>query len=113
MRAFGLIGYPLSHSFSEKYFTQKFEKEGITDSVYRSHPLESIDQFAELLNANPDLVGLNVTIPYKVKVMDFLDEVDNLAALIADRPEATYDLTTQFKDWTINDVIGHLSKSYF
>ncbi len=42
------------------------------------------------------------------QAQDFLDEVDNLAALIADRPEATYDLTTQFKDWTINDVIGHL-----
>jgi len=79
MRAFGLIGYPLSHSFSEKYFARKFENEGISDAIYRAHPLESIDQFPALLKAHPNLVGLNVTIPYKVEVMDFLDEVDTVA----------------------------------
>lgn len=79
MRAFGLIGYPLSHSFSEKYFAQKFENEGIIDAIYRSHPIASIEQLPALLKANSDLVGLNVTIPYKVKVMDFLDEVDTKA----------------------------------
>lgn len=79
MREFGLIGYPLSHSFSEKYFANKFEKEGIENSIYRAHPLESIDQFPDLLKANPNIEGLNVTIPYKVQVMDFLDEVDTKA----------------------------------
>ena len=76
MRAFGLIGYPLSHSFSERYFAQKFEKEGITDVVYLAHPLESIEQFPELLKANPNLMGLNVTIPYKEQVIPFLDGLD-------------------------------------
>lgn len=79
MRAFGLIGYPLSHSFSEKYFTHKFENEGIRDTVYRAHPLASIDQLPELLKANPDLAGLNVTIPYKELVIPFLDDLDPTA----------------------------------
>jgi shikimate dehydrogenase len=83
MRAFGLIGYPLSHSFSEKYFSQKFEKEGITDAVYRAHPLESIVQFPALLKANPDLAGLNVTIPYKEEVIPFLDGLDPKAEEIS------------------------------
>jgi len=76
MRAFGLIGYPLSHSFSEKYFAQKFEKEGIKEAVYRAHPIASIEQLPQLLKENPHLMGLNVTIPYKEQVIPFLDELD-------------------------------------
>ncbi len=79
MRAFGLIGYPLSHSFSERYFTQKFEKEGISDASYKAHPLESIEQLKGLLESNPDLVGLNVTIPYKEQVMEYLDDIEPTA----------------------------------
>ncbi|MHA7099908.1 shikimate dehydrogenase family protein [Roseivirga pacifica] len=82
MRTFGLIGYPLSHSFSKKYFTEKFEKEGIENTVYELFPLETIDAFPELIKSTPNLVGLNVTIPYKQAVMPFLDELDPKAEAI-------------------------------
>ena len=62
MRHFGLIGYPLSHSFSKKYFTEKFEKEGLNDCTYENYPIHSIDKLQELLDNNPLLEGLNVTI---------------------------------------------------
>lgn len=74
MRRFGIIGYPLSHSFSPAYFADKFEKEGIADAVYQAFPLASIDEIKTLLQRYPDLEGLNVTIPYKKKVIRFLDE---------------------------------------
>lgn len=75
MRAFGLIGYPLGHSFSKKYFTAKFEREGITENVYELYPLEQIGQLKDLLVSNPDLLGLNVTIPYKEQVIAYLDSM--------------------------------------
>ena len=75
MRAFGLIGYPLGHSFSKKYFADKFEREGITGNVYELYPLEQIGQIEELLNSTPNLAGLNVTIPYKEQVIAYLDSV--------------------------------------
>ena len=75
MRAFGLIGYPLGHSFSKKYFTDKFEREGITGNAYELFPLEQIDRLEDLLASNPDLAGLNVTIPYKEQVIPFLDSM--------------------------------------
>lgn len=74
MRLFGLIGYPLSHSFSKKFFTNKFEKEGITDCRYELFPLTTMDALQPLLQKNPELEGLNVTIPYKQQVLPFLDE---------------------------------------
>jgi shikimate dehydrogenase len=70
---FGLIGYPLSHSFSKKYFTEKFHKEGSSD-FYELFPIRSIEEFPELLMSNP-LNGLNVTIPYKEQVIRYLDEL--------------------------------------
>lgn len=76
---YGLIGYPLSHSFSYKYFAEKFERENIADSFYENFPLENIDAFPALLKAHPNLVGLNVTIPYKEKVIPFLDELSPAA----------------------------------
>jgi len=82
MRKFGLIGYPLSHSFSKKYFTEKFEKEGITDAQYELFPIESIKELPALLANEPDLVGLNVTIPYKEQVIPYLDELDPKAEAI-------------------------------
>jgi shikimate dehydrogenase len=75
MRAFGLIGYPLGHSFSKKYFADKFEREGITGNAYEIFPLEQIDQLEDLLASNPDLAGLNVTIPYKEQVIPYLDSM--------------------------------------
>ncbi|KYP16068.1 shikimate dehydrogenase [Flavihumibacter sp. CACIAM 22H1] len=71
MRLFGLIGYPLSHSFSKKYFTEKFEKEGV-EALYENYPISSIEQFSGLLAQQPALEGINVTIPYKEAVIPFL-----------------------------------------
>lgn len=82
MRLFGLIGYPLSHSFSEKYFTEKFRRENITDAAYRLFPLEDLQQLPALLEANPELCGLNVTIPHKEKVIAFLDGLDETAKAV-------------------------------
>ena len=76
MRAFGLIGYPLGHSFSAGYFAKKFENENINDCTYRNFPIENISKLPEIITANPDLIGLNVTIPYKEQVIPFLDEIN-------------------------------------
>ena len=75
MREFGLIGYPLGHSFSKKYFRDKFEREGVTGNVYELYPIEQIGQLEDLLVSNPNLAGLNVTIPYKEQVIQFLDSM--------------------------------------
>ncbi|WP_454804230.1 shikimate dehydrogenase family protein [Mucilaginibacter phyllosphaerae] len=77
MKYFGLIGFPLSHSFSKKYFTDKFAAEGITDCSYELFPLENIDDLPKLLHQNPNLCGLNVTIPHKVTVMKQLDWIEH------------------------------------
>lgn len=76
MRHYGLIGYPLSHSFSKKYFTEKFENLKITDASYDLFPLENIADLPALLHANPNLCGLNITIPHKVDVLQYLDWVE-------------------------------------
>jgi shikimate dehydrogenase len=79
MRKFGLIGYPLGHSFSKKYFSEKFIRENISDCQYENYPLTSIDLFAELISADSNLCGLNVTIPYKSAVLKYLDFIDEQA----------------------------------
>ena len=76
MKHFGLIGYPLSHSFSKKYFTEKFETLKITDAAYDLFPLEDIAGLLPLLHANNSLCGLNVTIPHKVDVLPYLDWIE-------------------------------------
>lgn len=77
MNCFGLIGFPLGHSFSKKYFTEKFEQLGISDNnIYKLFELENIQQFTELLKNEPNLKGINVTIPHKQAVMPFLDGLD-------------------------------------
>ena len=76
---YGLIGYPLSHSFSKKYFTQKYKDEQIPDSVYDLFPLDSIQDFPKLLAQNPNFKGINVTIPYKEAVLPYLDKIDEAA----------------------------------
>lgn len=76
MRLYGLIGKSLAHSFSPKYFKEKFEKEGITGAYYNLYPLENIDEFNQLISDFSDLSGLNVTIPYKSEVIPFLDKLD-------------------------------------
>lgn len=75
MKLFGLIGYPLGHSFSKEYFTRKFEQEGLTDCFFDAFPIKSIGEFKDLIKANPLLKGLGVTIPYKEQVLPFVDEL--------------------------------------
>ena len=76
MRKFGLIGYPLGHSFSKKYFTEKFFSENITDCSYDNYPLKKLDEFRELVVSDDELCGLNITIPYKSEIIRFLDVID-------------------------------------
>lgn len=76
MKKYGLIGYPITHSFSKIYFTDKFEKENIKNHVYELFPLQHLSELPDLLRANPDLCGLNVTVPHKIGIMYYLDWVD-------------------------------------
>jgi shikimate dehydrogenase len=76
MRRFGLIGFPLTHSFSKKYFSEKFELEQIANCSYDLFEIPSINKFPALLEREKGLEGLNVTIPYKVEVIPFLDELE-------------------------------------
>jgi shikimate dehydrogenase len=82
MRKFGLIGYPLGHSFSKKYFSEKFIRENISDCQYENYPLINIDLLVELISNNSDIYGLNVTIPYKSAVIKYLDFIDEQAKSI-------------------------------
>lgn len=82
MRTFGLIGFPLSHSFSKKYFGDKFELEGIADCRYELLPIEHIETIVSLIREDDTLEGLNVTIPHKVAVLPFIDELDDAARQI-------------------------------
>lgn len=81
MDTYGLIGYPLGHSFSRKFFSEKFEKEGI-DAQYLNFEIPSIEEFLEVIKNNPTLKGLNVTIPYKQQVMQYLDDISEEAKAI-------------------------------
>jgi shikimate dehydrogenase len=81
MDKYGLIGYPLGHSFSISYFNQKFADEGI-NAKYENYEIASIDELTEILDTTPELRGLNVTIPYKEKVIPFLDSISPEARTI-------------------------------
>ncbi|MEQ8533012.1 MAG: shikimate dehydrogenase, partial [Imperialibacter sp.] len=78
-RLFGLIGFPLTHSFSKKYFTQKFLEEGINDTSYELFEMEAAAGFPSLFKENADLVGINVTIPHKKAVIPLLTKLDQSA----------------------------------
>ncbi|MDR2910944.1 MAG: shikimate dehydrogenase [Bacteroidales bacterium] len=78
MKKYGLVGYPLTHSFSKRFFTEKFETEQI-DSTYDNFEIDSIEKFCEIIINNPEIKGLNVTIPYKEQVIRFLDYLDDSA----------------------------------
>lgn len=81
MQKYGLLGHPLGHSFSRTYFNQKFEAEKI-NAQYLNFDIPSIKDIKSILKENPDLNGLNVTIPYKEQVIPFLDDLDEDARLI-------------------------------
>lgn len=77
MKHYGLIGFPLSHSFSKKFFTEKFEKEKIQDASYDLFPIEDIKELPALLRKHSNLCGINVTVPYKIAVLKYLDWIEH------------------------------------
>ena len=79
---YGLIGYPLSHSFSKKYFENKFLQEGLIDHHYELFEINNIGKIKDIIEMNSDLVGLNITIPYKEAVMPYLDRLDSSAEIV-------------------------------
>jgi shikimate dehydrogenase len=78
MAQFGLIGYPLGHSFSKKYFTQKFAQLGLANHSYHNFEIENIAELKSILSNNPNLVGFNVTIPHKQSIIPYLNNTSNL-----------------------------------
>lgn len=82
MKLYGIIGNPLGHSFSPGFFNKKFREEGYTDCEYRPFQLRNIDEFPKLIEDHPDLVGLNVTSPFKESIFKYIDQVDRDAKLI-------------------------------
>ena len=85
MHLYGLIGYPLGHSFSKKYFSDKFEKEKLDACRFELFPLESITAFPALIAKESELLGLAVTIPYKevvIPYLNFLDDVTRAAGAV-------------------------------
>ena len=81
MDTFGILGYPLGHSFSKKYFTDKFKNDGV-NADFLNFELPAISEFPKVLNQHKNLKGFCVTIPYKQDVIQFLDEIDPLAKRI-------------------------------
>lgn len=78
MKQYGVIGNPLHHSYSKAYFNEKFQEQAI-DARYDNYLLPTIKDVMKVLNDTPNLCGLNVTIPYKEQVMEYLDEIDDEA----------------------------------
>jgi shikimate dehydrogenase len=78
MKKYGLIGFPLTHSFSKRFFTEKFETEKI-NSTYDNFEIDNISKFPDIIKNNSEVTGLNVTIPYKEQVIPFLDELNESA----------------------------------
>ena len=81
MKTYGLIGYPLGHSFSKDFFNRKFKSEQV-DAEYLNFQIDNIKELKNVLKDNPSLCGLNVTLPYKTQVIPLLDELDQDARLI-------------------------------
>lgn len=79
MKQFGLIGYPVGHSFSKKYFTEKFENLHLDDHRYELFEMEFLNEFPSLWLTHADLVGVNVTVPHKEEIIKYLDKLDTSA----------------------------------
>jgi shikimate dehydrogenase len=78
MRRYGLIGYPLSHSFSKKYFSEKFERENITDAVFENFSIPQIEDVEKIFSTDHSLKGVAVTIPYKKAILPYLDALSDV-----------------------------------
>jgi len=79
MKRYGLIGFPLKNNFSVNYFTEKFKQLNLKDYSYENFSLENIEDLIPLIEVNPDLLGLNITIPHKISIIKYLDELDESA----------------------------------
>ena len=79
MIVYGLIGYPLSHSFSRQYFSDKFQQEKITGCTFLNFEIQSAEEIESLLEKQPEIAGLSVTIPHKETIIPFLNELDESA----------------------------------
>jgi shikimate dehydrogenase len=82
MRCFGLIGFPLKNTFSVNYFTEKFKQLGFHDHIFENYPIENIDQVISIIENNKNLDGLCITIPHKISIIDYLDEIEETAKII-------------------------------
>lgn len=105
MKKVGLIGNPLKHSFSEQYFGEKFSRLNIRDWSYSLYPMPYIDSLPKLLSAEPKLVGLNITIPYKKLSLKYVHELDEVAAQIGAINTISIDENRRLKGYN-TDVIG-------
>ncbi len=74
MNLYGLIGYPLGHSFSKKFFSDKFKREGLIDYQYELFPISTLSDLPLIITSNPSLKGFNVTIPYKQQILKYVTE---------------------------------------
>lgn len=107
MQTIGIIGFPLGHSFSPTFFKKKFHALGLSNWEYKVFEIQSIQQLDNLIQTNKNLVALNVTIPHKVSVLDFVSQkssdVDTIGAcncLLIDRFENGYTLRAENTDWS-------------
>ena len=82
MKKFGLIGFPLGHSFSKQYYTDKFKSLGLSDYCYELYPIQTLSEFPNLLKEEPELCGLNVTIPHKIGIIYYLDWISPEAKMV-------------------------------
>ena len=78
MKKYGILGYPLAHSFSKRFFTEKFEREKV-DAAYENFEIDNISKFTKIITENPNLIGLNVTNPYKEQVIPYQNELEDAA----------------------------------
>jgi shikimate dehydrogenase len=100
-KKFGLIGSTVSHSFSKSYFDEKFFREGLRDYHYDLYPLGKVDELKKLLEENPELTGLNVTVPYKEQVLKFLSEIDSEAKKIGAVKDLIPTAMRSMKLWSV------------
>lgn len=105
MYQLGLIGKPLTHSFSKAYFEKKFAVAPYTDFVYNNYELNTVDDFPNLLKSRPQIIGLNVTIPYKEKILKYVDYQDDIVKKIGAANTLTIKADGSVKAYN-TDVIG-------
>ncbi len=99
-----MLGQNISYSFSKKYFTDKFEQNNLTNSTYENFDVAEIEQLKSIIAQNPELRGLNVTIPYKELVIPFLDKIDKKALEIG--------AVNTIKITRNNKLVGHNTDYY-